>query len=277
MRLKPEQWKRFASGVYAIYRAQRIPIAAAGLAFYLTMTFFPLLICLQSMLGSLFPSTGELRALLSLALPRDSVDALVDYLGYVASNESTTMLVMALTVFASSSAAAYRTVDRVMGAMRGARRFGGGFSLAFSFCFSLVFLAAVYFSVVLVSTGKWFLEYADRHIYAVNISDSWRWWRFFLLFALLFALISSVYRITAPRGGHVRLLPGAAGATVCLVVFSMAFSAFIGAGAKYPLVYGSLAVVVVVMLWLYTCGIVLFLGAAVNVTLETLHVQAKPE
>ena len=266
-----ERWKRFVCGVLEIYTAQRVPVAAAGLAFFLTLTFFPLLICLQSMLGSLFPATGELRALLSLALPRDSVDALVDYLGYVTENESGTMLFMALTVFASSSAAAYRTVDRCMGAMRGARRFGGLSTLVFSFCFSLVFLAAIYFSVVLVTTGKWFLEYADRHIYAFNISQSWRWLRFLLLFLLLFALISTVYRITAPRGVSVRLLPGALGATVALVGFSVAFSAFIGAGTKYPLVYGSLAVVVVIMLWLYTCGAVLFLGNAVNVALERLR------
>ena len=48
------------------------------------------------------------------------------------------------------------------------------------------------------------------------------------------------------------------------------FSAFIGASVKYPLIYGSLAGVIVVMLWFYTCGMILLLGGALNVALERL-------
>lgn len=253
-----------------LYTAHRIPVAAAGLSYFLTMAFFPLLICLQSMLGSLFPATEELRGFLGMLLPQTTVAAILDYLRYIAANRSDTMVVMALTVVATSAAAAFRTVSRVIGDMRGRRRYSGAFALVFSFCFSLFFLAAIYFAVALIATGKWFLDFADRHIYFMNISDSWRWARFALLFLLLFALISGLYRITAPRGASskVRLLPGAALASVSLVLVSVIFSAFIGADAKYPLIYGSLAGVIVIMLWLYTCGIILFLGAGVNIALE---------
>ena len=232
------------------------------------MTFFPLLICLQSMLGSLFPATEELRGVLGVLLPQTTVAAILDYLRYIAANQSNTMVVMALTVVATSAAAAFRTIHRVIGEMRGRRRYSGAFALAFSFCFSLFFLAAIYFAVVLISTGKWFLDFADRRIYFMNISDSWQWARFGLLFLLLFAMISGLYRITAPRDGGVRLLPGAALASVALVAVSVVFSAFIGASAKYPLIYGSLAGVIVIMLWLYTCGVILFLGAGLNIALE---------
>ena len=49
---------------------------------------------------------------------------------------------------------------------------------------------------------------------------------------------------------------------------SVAFSAIIGASARYPLVYGSLASIIVLMLWLYTCCLILFGGAALNVALR---------
>ena len=263
--------KRLLTGVYAIYVGHRIPIAAAGLGFFLTLSFFPLLICLQTMLGSAFPTSEELRGFLSVLLPADTVSAIQEYLRYVASNRSDTMLAMALSVVASSSAAAFRVVNRVMGEMRGVRRIRGVFSLVFSFCLSLLFLAAIYLAVILIGTGRWFLDYADRHIYFMNISESWRWWRFVLLGLLLFVMICGVYRITARRSAHVRLLPGAALASAALVAVSVVFSAFIGAGVKYPLIYGSLAGVIVIMLWLYTCGVILFLGNAVNVTLERLR------
>ncbi len=262
--------KRLVAGVYAIWSGCRIPIAAAGLAFFLTLTFYPLLICLQAMLGSLFPSSGQLRSILTVLLPADTVSAIQEYLKYVAANRSDTMLAMALTVVASSSAAAFRVVDRTMGQMRGGRRFSGPAALVFSFCCSLLFLAAVYLAVILVSTGKWFLELADRHIHAVNISDSWSWCRFVLLFLLQFVMVSGVYRVTAPKGVGQRLLPGALLASAALVAVGAVFSAFIGASVKYPLIYGSLAGVIVVMLWFYTCGMILLLGGALNVALERL-------
>ena len=84
-------------------------------------------------------------------------------------------------------------------------------------------------------------------------------------------MLCGVYRITAPKGKPGRLLPGAALAAAALVALSILFSAFIGASAKYPLIYGSLAGVIVIMLWLYSCGVILFLGCALNVTLESMR------
>ena len=53
----------------------------------------------------------------------------------------------------------------------------------------------------------------------------------------------------------------------------MAFSAIIGASARYPLVYGSLASIILLMLWLYTCCMVLFCGAALNVALRDQRLE----
>ena len=254
--------------VLRLYIAQRIPIAAAGLTYFLTLTFFPLLICLQAMLGSLFPAAEELREVLEMLLPKAAVSVVVDYLRYVSANQSGAMSVMALTMVASASSAAFRTVSRVIGDMRGYRRYSGLAAVVFSFCFSLFFLAAIYFALILIATGKWFLDFADRHIYFMNISDSWRWGRFILLFLLLFALLSLVCRITAPRRPGVRLLPGSLLAAAALLALSILFSAMLDASARYPLLYGSLASVIVLMLWLYSAGNILFLGAALNVALE---------
>ena len=260
--------KRLVGSVLKLYTEHRLSIASAGLCYFLTLSFFPLLICLQFMLGSMVPATEELRSFLSVVFPENTVSTILDYLRYVADNRSETMLFLALTVVVSSSAAAFRVMDRVMGAMRGGSRFYGAGALVFSFCFSLLFLVTICFAVILIGTGKWFLEFADRHIYFMNISASWRWWRFVLLFLLLFVMISAVYRITAPPGKAKRHLPGALLSSAALVVISVLFSAFIGASVKYPLLYGSLASVIVIMLWLYTAGNILFLGAALNVALE---------
>ena len=151
------------------------------------------------MLGSLFPGMQQLRSFLSGLLPAKTTDTIVEFLRYVSVNKSAMMLVVALFVLATSSSAAYRTIDNVMGEMRGKTRFSGYFGFIFSFFFSLLFLAAMYLAVILIVTGKWFLDFVDRHVMFVNISDAWSWARFFLLFLLLFVILSMLYRTTAPR------------------------------------------------------------------------------
>ena len=266
--MRLENLKSFCRAVGRLYTAHRLPIAAAGLTYFLTLSFFPLLICLQIMLSTLFPATEELREMLTLLLPQASVSTVMEYLRYVTANQSNAMAVVALTVLATSSSAAFRTISRVIGDMYRRRRYSGFAALVFSFCISLVFLTAIYFALILITTGKWFLDYVDRHFYYANISDSWRWARFALLGLLLFCMFTAVYRITAPRRAEVRCLPGALCATAALLLLSILFSAIIGASARYPLIYGSLASIIALMLWLYFAGTILFLGAAVNVAME---------
>ena len=274
MRLRGKNLKSVFKSMADIYWEQHVPRAAAGLSYFLTWSVFPLLICLYNMLGGLFPATEEIRSFLTGLLPENTTEIILDFLRYVSENTSTTMLIVALTVLVTSSSAAFRTMDNVFSEMRGRARFSGFFEVLFSIAFSVVFLAALYFAAILILTGKWFLDFVDRHIMFMNISDSWSWARFVLLGLLLFVILSGLYRITAPKGASVRLLPGAVLGALALVAVSVFFSAIIGQSARYPLVYGSLASVIVMMFWLYTCGIILLMGNALNISLERLKADS---
>ena len=49
-------------------------------------------------------------------------------------------------------------------------------------------------------------------------------------------------------------------ATLALVAASGFFSWFIGMSSRYSLIYGSLVSIVVLLIWLYLCGQILFLA-----------------
>lgn len=245
--------------------------ASAGLSYFLMLTVFPLLICLYTMLGELFPAEEEINELLYGILPESAVETLTDYLGYVSSNSSMRMTFVALAAMATSSAAGFRIVDKLMMEMRGTRRRQRVFAFLFSFVFSLVFLSALYLAALLMVTGEWFIRFVDEYIDFINISASWSWLRFVMLFLLLFVMIMGVYRITAPKDTRVILVPGALFGSVTLLGVSIVFSWFIGASARYPLVYGSLASVMIMLFWLYVCGNVLFLGNIMNIALEDME------
>lgn len=259
-----------AESVLRHYLDFHISRASAGLSYFLMLTIFPLLICLYAMLGSFFPSPEEVRALLELLLPRATVETVMDFMYYISANVSVRMLTVAIVAMATSSAAGFRIIDKVMFELRGIRRRERTLAFVFSFVFSLVFLAALYIAALLIATGGRFIAFADKYIRFLNISDNWEWFRFVLLYFLLFVLILGVYRITAPRDRRVIFVPGALAASVALLGVSIIFSWFIGMSARYPLVYGSLASVMIMLFWLYICGNVLFLGNIVNISLEKM-------
>lgn len=272
--MKKEKAARLAENLIAVYKRVPLSRSAAGLSYFLMLTIFPLLICLYTMLGSLFPTDEDIMRFLTGIIPTDSIGLLIDdYLSYVSMNNSRAMLTAAIAAMATSSAAAFRTIHHVMGEMRGVRRFDGVFSFLFSFVFSLIFLATIYVSAIIILTGSWFLSFVDEHVPFLDISSSWSWLRFILLFFLLFVILTGVYRITAPRGCRVKLLPGALFSAIALVGVSILFSFFIGMSAKYPVVYGSLASVMIMMIWLYICGFVLLAGNVVNVALENMEAE----
>lgn len=252
------------------YMDKNVSRAAAALSYFLMLSVFPMFVCLNEMLGSMFPTPEAIREFATGFLPAETLETIVEYLGYITLNRSRSMLLMALLAMATTSAAAYRTLDNIMGEIRGSKRFTGPFAIVFSFLFSLIFLAAVYFGVIVMITGNWFINFISEHLTILDISTNWNWARFILLFLLLFVIILGLYRITAPKRRHVRVFAGALLASISLVAVSIVFSYFIGMSVKYPLIYGSLASVMILLLWFYLCGNIVIAGNVVNVVLERL-------
>ena len=79
----------------------------------------------------------------------------------------------------------------------------------------------------------------------------WLWTRFILLGGIAFLLFWSMFGFMRPRNDRYLVLPGAAFATAGIVVMSSVFSRLIASSTRYSLVYGSLASLILLMLWLY--------------------------
>ena len=87
---------------------------------------------------------------------------------------------------------------------------------------------------------------------------------------MVFLFILLLYRFTAPLGKpRPPVVPGALGASAALAAASAIFSFLMGNSTRYPLVYGSLASVIIMLVWLYLCGNILIMGNAVNYVLFT--------
>ena len=95
----------------------------------------------------------------------------------------------------------------------------------------------------------------------------------FLIFCVFFAF---VYRSFS--GIKIRLihqLPGAAFTTLGWIIFSSFFSVYIERFSNYSYIYGSLAAIVLIMLWLYSCMIIFLFGAEINVMFLDRYAKRK--
>ncbi|HPE16457.1 MAG TPA: YihY/virulence factor BrkB family protein [Oscillospiraceae bacterium] len=251
----------------ALYFTKRVSRSAAQLAYFLTLSFFPMLICVNALVGLLPVSAREYLSVLAEIVPAESLDAIVDYVNYVAANRSMPLLIGGLILLFSSSSAAFRALNSAVDDLYGRKRHQGVLGLALSFVYSLAMLLIIYGMIIILVTGNWFVSLLREHFELPVFLEHWHWVRFLVLFGGLLALIYVFYHASAPRGRTVfPVFRGAAAVSAALVLVSILFSWFITLSSRYRLVYGSLAAVIVLMVWLYLCGNILIMGAAYNST-----------
>ena len=244
---------------------------AAALSFYLTSTLFPLLIILYTLLGS---SPARMEAILRVArglMAAESASVIEDFLEYVARNNSRAMMMAAFLLLLSSASAAMRTMQAAIGELQGETRYRGLKNVLFSLILSLLFVAALYFAILVMLTGESFFARLGRSFRVFDLARLWQLLRYPALGAAEYAIIFGLYSASLPEDARYPVGAGALAAALALVGVSLAYSAVIGASARYPLVYGSLASFILLMMWLHTCCIVVLSGAALNVAVRDLR------
>ena len=140
---------------------------------------------------------------------------------------------------------------------------------AVSFAMSAVLLLTIFVFLAATVTGQWFLNWITGRFPMDAVVWAWQWLRFPILFALGVLALSAIYRVCMNRKAMPdgRAWPGAVFASVALVIGTGVFSLFISLSSRYSLVYGSLASVIILLLWLFICANILVLGNVVNYAL----------
>lgn len=258
---------RFVREMVRIYFAKRVSRSAAELAYFLVLTFFPVLICINAFVGLLNLNIQEVLDAAAPFFPRETLGILGDYVGYITNNQSTALLIAGAGMTLFSASAAFRALMNIMEELYGRKGYRGVWRIAASLVFSVLFLFTVYLSFVVLLTGDWLFRLVEDffHLEQAVLPWEWQWFRFLLLFLMMFFFVLVVYRMAAPRGKpRSPVLTGAFLAAAALVAASALFSWFIGLSSRYSLVYGSLASVIILLVWLYLCGNILILGNVFN-------------
>ncbi|MCR5576014.1 MAG: YihY/virulence factor BrkB family protein [Oscillospiraceae bacterium] len=265
----------FAGRFAGLYNDNRLTMASAALSYHLTMTFFPLVIVLYSMLGNNYVKAMRVLAFAEHLMAEETVAAIKEFLVYVATDRSPAMLAAGVMVLLTSASAAVRAMWYSIGKMQGGTRYHGVWSILFSVVFSLLLVAGIYLVMMIMLAGRGLMSQLNRIIPIVDISRGWDSVRFLLLAGIELLLFWGIYLVSQKRGERYPTYPGAILATLAMVAVSFGFSAILGASARYPLVYGSLASLILLMMWLYFCSLVIYCGAALNIVLRDIAKDIK--
>ena len=143
----------FVWGVADTYSRLGVARAAAALAYFLILTLFPLLMCVNFFIGLLPLSPEEVFSALDSILPRESLSLILDYLDYVSAipqSQSTPLLLACLFTIGLSASAGLRTLLQTMDELYQVRHVNSLHRLILSVALSLLFLLTIYLSIVVM-------------------------------------------------------------------------------------------------------------------------------
>ena len=265
----------FVRDMVQAYGRLGVSRAAASLAYFLILTLFPLLVCVNFFIGLLELDPEAVFSALDSLLPRESLSIILDYLTYVSGipqSQSTPLLLASLFTILLSASAGLRTLLKTMDELYQVRHVSSLRRVVVSVVLSILFLLTIYLSIVVIFTGDWFFQLLEARLPSPLaeliplrlLSQLWGWLRYLLLFFCVLLLVLAVYRMGTPpplrREKKVLRLTALLSAGA-LVACSVLFSWFIGMSSRYSLVYGSLASLIILLVWLYFCGNILLVGA----------------
>ena len=251
----------FPAALYRIYSECRLPRAAAALAYSLTLSVFPMLLCLGAVLRESFSSAQSIFSYLSGMLPQAEAELLAAYLRFPGESGGRALFSAGAATLLTSSSAAFRVLENAEADIYGVKMLRSPRAVILSFAYSALFFAGIYLSCAVLLVG----ESLSERAFSGALSRFWTLMKYPAVFSLMYFMILGTYKITSPpERRHVRRKTGAFFSSAAFSAVSVFFSAGIGRSMRYERVYGSIASVIILMTWFYTCSLILLMGSAVN-------------
>lgn len=256
---------------------------AALLAFWLLLSLVPLLLCIVVIFGYLVSGLDledELPAFLNRVAPSQAVanllsSVLAEIQQSRGSGKLSFGLLVALWSASSVISAIHRSIDFVVGGEKVRTLLRATLSaIPVTLLVALPWVASLGLLLFTRNTIDWVSETLGLELPFLKVLDSVRWPLLLLAVVVAFDLVFK----TAPAIRRRRigwLTPGGLLALGLWLAASRGFHFYVTHFAIYSKVYGSLGVIIVLLLWCYLTSLAILVGVQLNVSL--LEVRKPPE
>ena len=255
---------------------------AAQLSYYALLALFPALIFLTALMGlfSVQSFMPELMSYLRNVLPADALSMVQRFLTQVAEGSGANILSLgalgALWASSSGVTAIMDALNVVFGVKEDRRPFWRVRLTAIVLTTGLAGFVIMSLALVLYgpTIGRWI---ADLMGFDVVFTWIWNVLQWPIIATLMLIVVAAIYHI-CPDRQHKRwrwVTPGSVFAVLMWLLVSLGFKAYVDNFGDYNKVYGSIAGVIVLMLWFYWSGMVLLLGGEINAEIEKAAADGK--
>jgi len=246
----------------------KITVFAAQASFFVITSAVPFVSLLIAVLGTILPSsTNELAAMLENNLP--PAKAIKDILGAITSK---------IEFAPPISLLSFSAITTLWSASRGIAAVRGGIETVYLSSSErgivkrkLKSIISTVMFMILIGAAAALLLFGDfiGKLFGSDINSIFFQVRIPIFIIFMSLMFTFMYTSAARRSIHVNHdmilhLPGALFSAIGWIVFSYFYSLYLSyfPGASY--IYGSLAAICLIMLWIYFCMIILLLGAVIN-------------
>lgn len=258
---------------FAEFSRDRCTDLAAALTYYSVLALFPAIVALTALLGVVGQAQQSIDTMIAILNPlvSDDVIALVEpVVRQLAQSRATGVALIVGLTGALWSASAYvnafsRAMNQIYGVDEGRPIWKLRPQMLLITLVSLLLLAVA--AVLLIVSGELTRSIGEVLGFGETAATIWNVAKWPALATVVLFLVTLLYRAT-PNVKHEKfraLSPGALLTLVTGLLASVGFTFYVANFGSYDRTYGSLAGVIVALLFLWICNLVLLLGAELDV------------
>ena len=246
-------------------KKQNISAYAASIAFFFFLSIVPMLMMLCAIIPYTPVTEENLVQAVTDVVP-DMVDAMVVSLISDVYDRSEGIISIAIIATIWSAAKGVMALMTGLNAVNGVEEKRNYFVIRVIACFyTIVMLLIVILSLVINVFGNQLVSIALYRLPQLErIVDFCMNFRFLVVWVVMTVLFAAIYAyVPNKKLKSKEQIPGATFSAVVWSVFSWGFSIYVTYGNSYG-VYGSLSIIIIVLLWMYFCMYIIMIGAYLN-------------
>lgn len=241
---------------------------SAQAAFFMILSIVPFLSLLLTLIQFLPISEKIVTSVTSDILPSAFSPMITTIIDEVFSKSNGAVISVSAILAVWSAARGVLSIIRGLNSVYHLEEKRNYFVLRFvSAIYTVLFVTAIVLTLLLLvfsnSIYKFFLKQAPviAGLLAIFID-----YKILLTAGLLVIFFLFVYKLVPnEKFQFINLLPGAIISSLSWILFSYAFSLYIDNFSNFSYTYGSLSTIAILMLWVYICMYILFIGAEINI------------
>lgn len=272
---KRKGWQKVILLTIQGYFDNKVGRNAAAMTYYLLFAMFPFFIFVTSLLGLLHLPILTLDGQITRFLPEDVVAFLNLAIEHITKSSNNALLTFGLVFSVWFPLRAVSNLMEAINDIYGEEKSGShSIRTAILTALTIVLIPAM---LLLLLLGERVLGFVGEYIpISAEFITGWSRMRFVPMAAALLFVLSAVYFFSPSKIQKVRyILPGAILSMGVWMLFSLIFSYYVDHVGRYSIIYGSIGVIIALLVWMDWSMIAMLMGAVFNVALKTTYDKPK--